>query len=255
MEENNASYPEKINYNNPQHLSLEALEVFYRINASILKYLEMHEGKEIALSLGKTFKKYLDLVTLSKASRVQEIKNDFSTKTKDFKDEQIKIDVEKCLQDIISQVVENESTLKENSGGIVKDVIMISDSDDEKHEKKIENQKDELKDDNQETVLINVDNEKSPVKVVKQANDSVVQDHNYTEKEDADDSSSSSSSSSDSSSSDSDSESTSSSSSSSSSDNTLRNLSDNEVSNLVDKCVAGIQHKSCFLNVESKMTI
>lgn len=57
MEENNAQYPEKIHYNNPQHLSVEALELHYRIHASVLKYLELHEGKDIPNSLGAFFKK------------------------------------------------------------------------------------------------------------------------------------------------------------------------------------------------------
>ncbi|XP_030756514.1 calcineurin-binding protein cabin-1-like isoform X2 [Sitophilus oryzae] len=57
LNENNAVYPEKINYNNPQHLSVEALELHYRIHASILKYLEMHEGKDIPNTLGAFFKK------------------------------------------------------------------------------------------------------------------------------------------------------------------------------------------------------
>ncbi|CAG9860246.1 unnamed protein product [Phyllotreta striolata] len=59
LEENNAEYPEKINYNNPQHLSVEALELHYRIHASVLKYLELHEGKEIPNTLGAFFKKCL----------------------------------------------------------------------------------------------------------------------------------------------------------------------------------------------------
>lgn len=39
---------------------MEALELHYRINASILKYLELHEGKEISNTLGEFFKKCLD---------------------------------------------------------------------------------------------------------------------------------------------------------------------------------------------------
>lgn len=40
--EDNATYPIKINHNNPTHLSIESLEVFYRITACIMKYLEQH---------------------------------------------------------------------------------------------------------------------------------------------------------------------------------------------------------------------
>lgn len=245
LEENNASYPERINYNNPQHLSLEALEVFYRINASVLKYLELHEGKDISLALGKTFKRYLDLVTLSKtAAKGSEVKVDtLLTKTKDSKDEQLKIDVQKCVNDIITDVVNNE--VKLNDSG--KDVIMISDSDDDKQDslnQTRELEKEEVSDVKQ-TVIIDFDKEENLVtKNIQAPNSSVVQDHNYTDKEETlkeavEDSSTSATSSSDSTSSDSDSESTCSSSTSASSDNVLRNLSDSELSNLVDKCIAG----------------
>jgi calcineurin-binding protein cabin-1 len=40
--EDNATYPIKINHNNPTHLAIESLEVFYRITACIMKYLEQH---------------------------------------------------------------------------------------------------------------------------------------------------------------------------------------------------------------------
>ncbi|XP_072399616.1 uncharacterized protein [Diabrotica undecimpunctata] len=61
LDENNAEYPEKINYSNPQHLSVEALELHYRIHASVLKYLELHEGKDIPNTLGAFFKKCMGM--------------------------------------------------------------------------------------------------------------------------------------------------------------------------------------------------
>ncbi|XP_044767142.1 uncharacterized protein LOC123323022 [Coccinella septempunctata] len=66
LHENNATYPEKIAYNSPQHLSVEALELHYRMNASILKYLELHEGKEITHSIGALFKKSLDALPINR---------------------------------------------------------------------------------------------------------------------------------------------------------------------------------------------
>ncbi|KAG5899799.1 hypothetical protein JTB14_006132 [Gonioctena quinquepunctata] len=60
LDENKAEYPDKIYYNNPQHLAVEALELHYRINASVLKYLELHEGKDIPNTLGGFFKKCLN---------------------------------------------------------------------------------------------------------------------------------------------------------------------------------------------------
>ncbi|XP_078044095.1 calcineurin-binding protein cabin-1 [Augochlora pura] len=57
---NNAQYPRRISHNSPQHLSVEALEVHYRIHASILKYLEQHEGKPLKKSLGQLLHYYLE---------------------------------------------------------------------------------------------------------------------------------------------------------------------------------------------------
>ncbi|KAI9578800.1 hypothetical protein GQX74_009374 [Glossina fuscipes] len=55
--ENNATYPIKLNHSNPTTLSVEALEVFYRINASIIKFLE-HE-KEVTRTNVDLFNKVL----------------------------------------------------------------------------------------------------------------------------------------------------------------------------------------------------
>ncbi|XP_065356225.1 calcineurin-binding protein cabin-1-like [Calliphora vicina] len=55
--ENSATYPIKINHSNPTTLSVEALEVFYRINAAIIKYLQ--HGKEITRCTGDIFNKIL----------------------------------------------------------------------------------------------------------------------------------------------------------------------------------------------------
>lgn len=59
MYENHAQYPRKISHKSPQNLAIEALEVYYRIHASILKYLEQHEGKPLKKSLGKLFQWHL----------------------------------------------------------------------------------------------------------------------------------------------------------------------------------------------------
>lgn len=56
--ENNATYPIKINHSNPTSLSVEALEMFYRTNAAIVKYLE-HE-KEISREIGDLFNEILN---------------------------------------------------------------------------------------------------------------------------------------------------------------------------------------------------
>lgn len=55
--ENNATYPFKISSVNPQNLALEALEIFYRITATIIKYLE--RNSTVDLATGKFFIKIL----------------------------------------------------------------------------------------------------------------------------------------------------------------------------------------------------
>lgn len=50
-----AIYPLKISYSTPMNLSIEVLEMHYRIHASILKYIEQHESKPIPVSVGKVF--------------------------------------------------------------------------------------------------------------------------------------------------------------------------------------------------------
>lgn len=61
--ENNATYPIKINHSNPTNLSIEALEVFYRINAGIIKYLEQHDN--ISREFGSYFNQVLKTLASS----------------------------------------------------------------------------------------------------------------------------------------------------------------------------------------------
>lgn len=56
--ENNATYPFKISSVNPQNLALEALEIFYRITATIIKYMEQHSV--VTHAIGKFFIKILN---------------------------------------------------------------------------------------------------------------------------------------------------------------------------------------------------
>lgn len=48
---NSAQYPKRISHKNPQYLAIEALEVYYRIHAGILKYLEKNDDKPLRRSL------------------------------------------------------------------------------------------------------------------------------------------------------------------------------------------------------------
>ncbi|XP_021709243.1 calcineurin-binding protein cabin-1 isoform X2 [Aedes aegypti] len=58
-----ATYPIKINHSNPSQLSIEALEVFYRTNAAIMKYTEKHSL--ICKQEAGLFKKILKELTVS----------------------------------------------------------------------------------------------------------------------------------------------------------------------------------------------
>lgn len=166
MHENNALYPDKINYHNPQHLSVEALELHYRMNASVLKYLELHEGKEIPNTIGNFFKEFLDKSFFPKKTLVKEIiaqppqpqaekqniqntnnnNKDSSNKTNpmeiddcisntnETKDRDIYNEVKKCMGDVLNKV---DDMLKVKSAEVKsdKDVIVLSDSDDEQSDK------------------------------------------------------------------------------------------------------------------------
>lgn len=59
LQENDAQYPSRVSHKAPPNLSIEALEVHYRIHACILKSLEQHEGKKLKASLGLLFEKHL----------------------------------------------------------------------------------------------------------------------------------------------------------------------------------------------------
>lgn len=61
LNENNAEYPKRISHKCPQNLAIEALEIYYRIHASILKYLEQHEGESIKRSLATVFTEILQV--------------------------------------------------------------------------------------------------------------------------------------------------------------------------------------------------
>lgn len=58
--ESNALYPLSLNYEPPQHYAFEAHEVHYRIHASILKHLEIMEGKYLSEEVECLYKETLD---------------------------------------------------------------------------------------------------------------------------------------------------------------------------------------------------
>ncbi|MPC31897.1 Calcineurin-binding protein cabin-1 [Portunus trituberculatus] len=73
-----AKYPAKINYNSPQEYSVEALEMYYRIHAYILKYLQVKEGKSVEKEAIDIFTKVLDEMAKSPFVLCQEKKKSSS---------------------------------------------------------------------------------------------------------------------------------------------------------------------------------
>uniref|UniRef100_A0AAR5P9I3 Calcineurin-binding protein cabin-1 MEF2-binding domain-containing protein n=1 Tax=Dendroctonus ponderosae TaxID=77166 RepID=A0AAR5P9I3_DENPD len=126
LNENKALYPEKISYNNPQHLSVEALELHYRIHASILKYLELHEGKAITNAMGIFFKKCLsttakrytievppslptpqlvdDAMTITTQAASTNFQDQFLTSTEVEDEGEAQKIVKSCLEDLLGKV-------------------------------------------------------------------------------------------------------------------------------------------------------
>ncbi|XP_042206107.1 uncharacterized protein LOC121855286 isoform X2 [Homarus americanus] len=133
-----AKYPIKINYNSPQEYSVEALEMYYRPHAYMLKYLQQREGKCVEQDILKIFDKYLDKLAAGPFASCQEKKkvcdvgvsetlgNDGSTVT-----ESPEIDESPVKRPIDEQENANEPPAKkvainkesDDVSGIVKEVI------------------------------------------------------------------------------------------------------------------------------------
>lgn len=139
MHENNATYPEKISFNSPQHLSLEALELHYRMNASILKYLELHEGKELSHSIGALFKKSLDDLPINKklvaikAEKKMKKSIDTNDKPKDIElnetvvmENKAVVEENKSLVDCTKEVVEEIKITAEDSGVVEENKSVVN---------------------------------------------------------------------------------------------------------------------------------
>lgn len=59
LEESSAAYPKKISYNTPPQLSVEALEIHYRIHSNCLKALMSLEGRAVDIPLYNSISKQL----------------------------------------------------------------------------------------------------------------------------------------------------------------------------------------------------
>jgi len=65
LEESSATYPKKISYNTPAHLSVEALEIYYRIHSNCLKSLMSLEGAPLDPALSAGIYKQLQIASKS----------------------------------------------------------------------------------------------------------------------------------------------------------------------------------------------
>lgn len=109
----------------------------------------MHEGKPIPSSVGKTFKKCLDSNYFLKEDSKRQTQVEILTPKEDDKINEINEDVQGCIHDLISQIEIKEKETQEATEPptdlVVKDVIMISDSDEEKQEHKTTNNEPKIK--------------------------------------------------------------------------------------------------------------
>ncbi|KAG1683077.1 Calcineurin-binding protein cabin-1 [Nymphon striatum] len=69
-----ARYPKKINYHNPPYLSLESLEVFFRIHASSLKYVMRMDKNPISSEMLQYIYNFLSETAQGPFSKFQELK-------------------------------------------------------------------------------------------------------------------------------------------------------------------------------------
>lgn len=76
-----------------------------RINAAILKYLEMHEGKVFSVSLGKLFKKCLENSQIQKA-KYEYQRQDAAKSSPGLESakENVWEEVKSCLNDVLNKV-------------------------------------------------------------------------------------------------------------------------------------------------------
>ncbi|XP_054272503.1 calcineurin-binding protein cabin-1-like [Macrosteles quadrilineatus] len=115
---NNATYPTLVTYNSPQFYAVEALEVYYRIHAVILKSLEQSEDKPLDPTLRKLFRETLDKVAASpfarKISRSEESEGAGTVKSTIYIDsEETRMAAVKRLMDSVLEMVEAEVDIKE----------------------------------------------------------------------------------------------------------------------------------------------
>lgn len=101
--ENNAQYPRRVSHKTPQNLSIEALEVHYRIHASILKYLEQHEGKPLKKSLGQLFRWHLKNCSEGPFMKYQSKLND--------KKKEENTDIEKSISKELDSTVDTDKNV------------------------------------------------------------------------------------------------------------------------------------------------
>ena len=103
LQTNCASYPSKINYNNPQKYSIEALEMYYRVHSYIIKCIELKEGSKHVCN--DTIHYFLSVTS-------NLLQSPFYT-MKEFKNKESSENNRKWIENLVLDIV-NKAVLKSN---------------------------------------------------------------------------------------------------------------------------------------------
>ncbi|KAF7992530.1 hypothetical protein HCN44_004874 [Aphidius gifuensis] len=133
LHQNNAFYPRRISHKNALYLSIEAIEVHYRIHASILKYLEQHDCKKLKKSMGQLFMK--NLMDCASSPFMQFPSKLMKNKKKEDDNGQEKV-VNNPSENMSIDIVSNSRTNGEKRQNSVEEVIIYEKSETIKSKKR-----------------------------------------------------------------------------------------------------------------------
>lgn len=122
LERNGSVLPRKVNYNSPQPLSLETLEIYYRVHASILKFLIKFENKESS-ALDEAFRQELyDVMKVVQLSRV------YNTNAPEDHNVRFSRKCKRAMVSAADELTGKMSRTDESSTTIMRDVIEVMDN-------------------------------------------------------------------------------------------------------------------------------
>ncbi|RZF32702.1 hypothetical protein LSTR_LSTR004130 [Laodelphax striatellus] len=77
LHQNNANYPKSVSYSNPQLYCIEALELYYRVHACVLKVLEQSENRSVGPEVRRLFFETLEKIALGPFANYGEVTSDY----------------------------------------------------------------------------------------------------------------------------------------------------------------------------------